>query len=202
MAWLKYVFVIVSVVMVQGLVGCASGEQTTRVTLAASDYPAMFDAAREAVRDAGYQLDRVDAQAGVITSLPRSTAGLATPWSSPHTGGSQEVEDLVNRHSRSVQITFYVADGAGLEMEGGAFPSEPVPSIVDADGELVMDVAVVVWRNHRPGWRVNPHSVRHSTYARHTELARRGLQPRYAVPFTRDGASAGRLAKRIIAQTD
>ena len=43
-------------------------------------YGRVFDETRDVLRDLGFILDRVDAQLGVISTLPKGTGGIATPW--------------------------------------------------------------------------------------------------------------------------
>ncbi|MFO0830430.1 MAG: hypothetical protein U0637_01175 [Phycisphaerales bacterium] len=55
-----------------------------------------FDAARQALRDCGYRLDRVDSEHGVLTTLPRPAGG------SPFT--STPAADLLHEQARVVRV--------------------------------------------------------------------------------------------------
>ncbi len=108
----------------------------------------VFDAARETLMDYRFALDRVDARRGVITTHPKRTAGIATPWDQEQSGIDQEWEDLLNEQRRVVRVEFDRDEQA----EG-----EPITEL---------RVLVEVIRTHRPGWRVQTESVRLSNHAR------------------------------------
>lgn len=108
----------------------------------------VFDAARETLMGFRFALDRVDARRGVITTHPKRTAGIATPWDKEQSGIDQEWEDLLNEQRRVVRIEF---DPAGEQA---------------ADQERTMRIQVEVVRTHRPNWRVETESVRLSNHAR------------------------------------
>ncbi len=170
--------------------GCAT-ERPTTMTVTPAAYQSTFDATRDALRDHGFTLDRVDARFGVITTKPRESAGLATPWSNDQSTLYQEWDDLLNRNERSVRVTF----------EPEANDTEPQPEgfldLRDATEPLTMRVRVVVSRRYRPGWRVETTAVRLSTYQIDPALSPRGMRPTYAVPFSEDERLAARLLKRV-----
>ena len=70
--------------------GCMSSRQsqisdsvsgnTTRIELQAANYEEVFSAAREVLAKYRFGINRIDASRGVITSFPKRTAGLASPW--------------------------------------------------------------------------------------------------------------------------
>ena len=61
------------------LSGCATSRPAEFAT-APGGYAAAFDAAREVLREFRFELERVDARSGIITTRPKATAGLATLW--------------------------------------------------------------------------------------------------------------------------
>jgi len=65
--------------IVGALSGCAAPDLPTDLEVAAGDYPAAFEAAKAALRDYRFDLERVDARAGVISTAKKETAGLLTP---------------------------------------------------------------------------------------------------------------------------
>lgn len=176
-----------------------------------------FDLARDVLREEGFMLDRVDAAAGVITTRPKTTAGVATPWDSEQSSAEQEIDDLANRQQRTVRITFEPVDrptplataaASGVAAATSEAP-EPVAdevgwsdlrqtSLSQIGGEMRMSVRVIVERLNRPGWRVNPVSVRLSTYAIDTDLRQRGLSYQYAVARNNDVELSERLANEIV----
>lgn len=186
-----------------------------------------FDLARDVLREEGFILDRVDAAAGIITTRPKTTAGLATPWDAEQSSAEQEIDDLANRQQRTVRITFEpverasattapatttptltvpTAPGIAAATSGTSEPTADEvgwtdlrqASLSQTSGEMRMSVRVIVERLNRPGWRVNPVSVRLSTYAIDTDLRQRGLSYQYAVARNNDMELAKRLADEIV----
>jgi hypothetical protein len=173
------------------LMGCASAPpHDTSLPVAENQYPAAFNAARETLLSRRFELERVDARAGVITTKPKSTSGLATPWDTEQSSLDDEFEDLLNRQQRLVRITF---EPAG-EAAAGAQPPDDLRAF---GGEVTARVEVVIERLRRPGWQLEPGAVRHSAYTQDPSLASRGMWPTYAVPFSQDPALAARLAEEI-----
>lgn len=183
------------------LSACAAPRAEPRFTVAPADYPRVFAAAKEALVAARFELDRVDARAGVITTRPKPTSGVATPWDGEQSSPGQEVEDLLNRQYRRIRVTFEPApeSGGGGAPAGEGAPAQPDP-LADrraAVGPLTATVEVTIDRLCRPGWRVQTSSVRLSSFAFDPELARRDMWPQYTVPFAQDPAFAERLAASI-----
>lgn len=107
----------------------------------------VIDAVRDTLMDYRFGLDRIDAQRGVITTHPKRTAGLASPWDQEQSGLGQEFEDLLNEQRRVVRVEFDPA----------------------SEGQATIDslrVTVELLRTHRPFWRVQSESVRLSSHAR------------------------------------
>ncbi len=186
--------------------GCARSERTDELTIAAADYDAAFVATREVLRDYRFDIDRVDARAGVVSTAPKSTAGLATPWDGEQQTLAQEWEDLTNRQQRTVRVIFEPAS-ARLGRERGptpqAAPGPARPDIRTLETPIGIRVEVVVDRINRPHFRGETENLRSSTYAREPALRARDMQPNYAVPRDRDrlfeqallGAIERKLAK-------
>ncbi|CAN0590465.1 unnamed protein product [Laminaria digitata] len=107
-------------------------------------YSQAFDAARASLMSYRFAIDRVDAQRGVLTTHPKRTAGLLSPWDREQSSIGQEWEDLINEQQRVVRIEF------DQDETGGASAR----------------VWVELLRTHRPNWRVQSESVRLSTHAR------------------------------------
>src|SRR5690606_38676825 len=129
---------------------CASGGPT-EVAIGPGEYAAAFNAARDVLRDARFEIDRVDARAGVITTVPKTTT-----W--------RDLEDVLNRHGRRVRVSF---DPAGEAAE----PDTIRDLLTEEPGELVMRVRVVVEREQRPGWRLESSAAHLSTRAGDPALA-------------------------------
>lgn len=162
-------------------------------------YDAAFDASREVLREARFPIDRVDAGAGVISTDPKTSAGLATPWDDEQSSTRDEFEDLFNHQRRLVRITFEPAQPPpnlpGTETQLGE--TADVPNLRRCEGPLIARVMVVIEREHRPGRRVETVSIASSTFTRDPALGPRGLGGPYWVPIAQDPALAGRLAAKI-----
>lgn len=160
--------------------GCASAvEGTGDLTFARSAYPAAFDATRDVLREYRFSLERIDAEAGVISTAPEFSPGLLEPWSPLQTGLGDEWEDTLNRQARAVRVTF--------EPEG-------------EDSETMRaSVWVTLMRQHRAGRRLDSEWVGASTFAVDPQLKERHTST-YFVPMRRDGALEARLARRIEAE--
>jgi hypothetical protein len=165
--------------------GCASSREGPAVDVSPGQYGAAFAAAKESLAHFRFELDRVDARAGVISTKSKATSGLATPWDTEQSSLGQEVEDLLNRQYRRVRITF--------EPEEGVL----VDDVRLLEGPLVCTVTVSVERLRRPGWRIETTSSRLSSTYLDPEWQTRGMWPTYTVPFAQDHRLAARLAAAI-----
>ena len=88
-------------------VGCQSPPTgPTSLRIAPGSYSATFQAVKDELRSSGFELDRIDARAGVITTRPRASAGLATPWITDESTIEQEFEGALNRQQRTVTVRF------------------------------------------------------------------------------------------------
>lgn len=174
--------------------GCAAGPVgDATLAVPAERYAAAFDAAREVLRDARFDLDRVDARAGVITTQPKKSIGLLSPWDTEQSTVRQEADDLFNRQRRAVRVTFEPPDGP---------PPAGTDLLTSDAAEFIMRVSVVVEREHQPGWRLESTSVRLNTRSTDLALAERGLTPWYTVAVAQDPAFASRLTEEIRRRTD
>lgn len=163
--------------------GCASAPRAGgEAGAVVENYGRAFDAARTVLRDGGFVLERVDARAGVITTQPKTTAGIATPWHGEQSSLAQDVEDLLQRQQRVARVTFAARGGAGDML------------LVDSPAE--MSVHVVVQRLQVPGRKLEPEAMRQHSYYLDPDLAERRMQPSYAVAWKEDS----RLAERIAAE--
>lgn len=175
------------------LSGCARPDATS-LAVPAESYPLALDAARAALRDSGFTIDRVDAAAGVITTRPKGTAGIATPWDGEQSTMYQEWEDFMNRHQRTVRIDFSPARQAAPEPAGGAGATPP--DLTEAAGTLTMHTTVAVERAYRSNWRIESSAIRQSRRYWDRELASRGMTS-YEVPVAQDERLAARLTAAI-----
>ncbi len=138
------------------LAGCQSAPTgATSLRIAPGSYSATFQAVKDELRESGFELERIDARSGVITTRPRASAGLATPWVTDESTIEQEFEGLLNRQQRTVTVRFAptVRDN----------PTPTADDLRDADTELRAQVSVAVERIHRVGLRPSTASVRLSS---------------------------------------
>ncbi|MDQ7014718.1 MAG: hypothetical protein Q9O74_12635 [Planctomycetota bacterium] len=160
--------------------GCASAvEGTGDFTFSSRDYPAAFDATRDVLRDYRFTLERIDAEAGVISTTKELSPGLLEPWSPLQTGFGDEWEDTLNRQARQVRVTFAPEGEDGQTMRASVW--------------------VTLLRQHRAGRRLDSEWVGASTFAFDPQLKERHTAT-YFVPSRRDGALEARLARRIEAE--
>ncbi len=137
-------------------------------------YPRAFDAARDALTGLRFTLDRVDAARGVITTLPKRTAGLASPWDREQSSLGDEGRDLMHQHERVATVVF-----------------EP------AEAPEMVSVAVTIYRVRRPNWRVETDAIRRSSHAVNPIARRAGDEPEFREPVSADPALAARIARDI-----
>lgn len=173
------------------LASCASSQRGDALTpIAAGQYAGAFEAAKKVLADYHFELDRVDARGGVITTAPLPSAGLATPWDNTQSGLMDEWEDLVNHQLRRARVTFE-PEGAPPD---GALPG---PDLRLLSVPMTVRIEVYIDRRHRPGWRVETSSIRLSSFTRDPGLSDRQMWPRYDTPFTRDRRLADRLGRAL-----
>ncbi len=175
-----------------GTESAAVASAPATIHLEAGEYARAFDQARNELRELGFVLDRVDAQAGVITTLPKGTGGLATPWDREQSGLDDRGEDAVHRHRRIVRIEFAPAGGAPGAAEGRDLRTEA--------GPIEGQVSATVYRVQQPGWRVNPQAILNSSYSRDPQLDERGMSA-YGVAVRQDDALAKYVAGRVRVRT-
>lgn len=174
--------------LLASLGGCnAAGPPTFDVQV--GQYQQAFNATREVLRDLNFELERVDAAQGVITTRDLSSAGFATPWDQVQTTPEQELADLVNNQSRRVRVVFFPAGE-------GADPIDPPSS----DVACVGDVHVVIRRVQTALVRPNSRSVSLTTTAVDPALTAKQIWSTYEVPVSRDEALERRIARAIEAK--
>ncbi len=173
-----------SVVSLFVLCGCAQPKSDGTFSVPTGAYPAAIDATRDALRDYRFDLDRVDAAAGVVTTAGKWSSGLATPWDAEQSSIAQEWDDAMNRQQRRVRVTFAPAEGTSED------------DLRSLDAPLVGRVEVTVYRLHRQGWRLESESVGRSRRAFDPELGR-SQGSRYFVPITRDERLEARIAEAV-----
>lgn len=170
--------------------GCTTPPQTTTVTFDAAEYPAVFQAAKDTLREYEFELERVDARLGVITTRPRPWAGLATPWIPFATDAGDAVVGLIQPEQRACRVRF--------EAESLSNSSDSLAADLRASqGPMRATVEVVTLRLERPGRRIGAPSVRMKSQTINPEWAEAGLQPAYVVEAGPDHALAVEIADAL-----
>ncbi|MFG0259184.1 MAG: hypothetical protein ACF8LK_02435 [Phycisphaerales bacterium JB041] len=155
--------------------GCASPvDRPGHFTFARGDYTAAFGTTRDVLSAYRLELDRIDAEAGVISTAPEFSPGLLQPWSPLQTDLGDEWEDTLNHQARAVRVTF---EPEGPESMRGS-------------------VWVTVLREQRAGRRLDSETVGGSTFTIDPQLRERHSSV-YLVPVRRDPSLEARLAQRI-----
>jgi hypothetical protein len=180
---------ILATLLAGALAGCA-GDPPPTLAIAPGQYEHAFDVVRDELARARFDLDRVDARAGVITTRPKTTAGLATPWDDESVTLAQKSEDLLNLQQRRVRVTFEPA---------AALPASTRDSLDlrELDQPMIAHVEVAIDRVRLPGWELDATAIRYSGHTQNQAIVDRGLWPRYEVPFSQDDDFARRLASRV-----
>ncbi len=174
--------------------GCATQESAA---VSVTDYSAAFTATKEILRENNFVLDRLDARTGVVTTRPKTTGGIATPWDGEQSTPGQEFQDLVNRQAREVRVTFSRPTGTLRGAARTGTTEELTTDLRDGSGPVTVRVVVNLIRRQRPGWRVDSRAINLSSYTSDPELAERRMEPAYDSVVGRDDLLAGRLAQEI-----
>lgn len=183
--------------------GCATAPTPAPLAAAtfvvqAEDYPAAFEAAKAELADRRFELERVDARAGVILSRPRTGAGVLTPWKLR--SGGRLAEDTLNAQTRTVEVRFEPAEELDTPPTGVAdalaSPRPPLPP-GQARGSVVVSVRVLISRRVTPTRRLEPTAIRSSSASGNPKLFRRGLGTTYNAPRDLDAQAATALSRSI-----
>lgn len=176
--------------------GCSSPAGPTRLEVPASQYPAAFEAAKAAIREFRFPLERVDYVNGEITTDQKFSSGIATPWDPQQSTIENEWEDYTNLQGRRVRIRFEPASEASSPLAdppGTQVTATPVRPVSEAQEPVVAQVVVTLSRVNRPGWQPQPKAVRRSGFTEDPELTARRMFPQYQVIVSRDEKLAARI---------
>ena len=172
----------------------APRDAADRFVIGGAEYDRAFETSRRVLREQRYDLERVDARAGVLTTAPKSTGGLATPWDMEQTSLDSELEDLANEQRRRVRITFAPVRDPD---EGDDPLGAPIPDVRLVEGPIEVQVSVFLERVRFPGWRLNTALIDLSSTTRDPAMVERGIEPRNVQTIRRDDELARRLADTI-----
>jgi len=186
------------------LAGCRAPGDRVTVDLAPGDYARAFDQTRDVLAEYRFTLERVDARAGVITTQPKPSTGLATPWDRDQSSLRDEWADLVNEHERQVRVTFTPAGGGGAAGAPADQPADRSPEVDlrDLDEPLEARFEVTVLRVSVPGSRIEPSVIGLSSRWTDPQMVARGVGPADRVPLRADEELAARLAAALRERLD
>ncbi len=160
------------------------------VAVTAEDYPRVFEAGVQALRDLGFEVDRQDYRFGVVTSKPLGAPSLLEPWNRTNTTGGQMVESTLNDQRRTVRIQLEPRDGASDDASDASVAAV-------GTGDYQVRVEVVVERRQTPGRRLTRSTSRPRMYNRlrevPTHLREMGVPRTYWMPIGRDEQLEARL---------
>ncbi|MDX2114212.1 MAG: hypothetical protein SFZ24_01145 [Planctomycetota bacterium] len=164
----------------------------------AGRYAAVFESSKQALREFEFELGRVDARSGVITSAPRPSSGLATPWVPHLSGVGDALGGLTQFERREARIEFVPVEERAAGPGAGAGASD----LRDEAAPLRGRVTVRVERVYQPGRRVDPTSVKLVSFTRDPEAVERGDEPRFITEVREDERLAARIAALIAEKAD
>ncbi len=171
--------VVIAVLAALALGGCrVSGPTST--TVEASRYGEAFDVVRDTLRERGFELERVDARAGVITTRPQNSSGFFTPWVTSERRLRDEVASSIHRQRRVVEVRFRGGEGDRRL----------------AEEAVTVEVSSRVERVYQPGVRAGSASVRLRHVSEDPTLGS-GAEEIFAVNQGADRALAAELNRRI-----
>lgn len=170
-------------ILCASLLGCArSPDPATTFTLHDAEYEQTFSAARDVLRDAGFVLDRVDAQRGIITTLPKPSSGLATPWIDHASSPGDAAAATLHRERRIATVRF--ARSTDPTIEPDAAP-------------ITADVEVLIQRLGAPGRNPEPSSIRMTSRWTEGTRGNGATTPYEAIAERPDDRFAAEIASRI-----
>ncbi len=182
------------------LAGCNSAPRVSDTPLETQEYARGFEVVKNVLRDYRFELDRIDARHGVITTRAKPTAGLVTPWDGEQSTMKQEAEELINQELRAVRVEFVPA-GVDSVQQSTLTPANTAESdlkdLRSTQQSLRIVVTVNQLRVHRPGRQPSTKSIRSSTMYADPELSRRGVAPMAIEELGRDQKLESRLLAAI-----
>jgi hypothetical protein len=172
------------------LPACSSPPTSRTLEVSPSQSADAFSAALTELRERRFVPERIDAQAGVITTQPKRTGGLVSPWDSEQSSLADEFEDTFHYHTRTVRITIApVAPPADLANESR--------DLFLAKAPIRIEVEAFVARRQTPHMQPQPRVLGLTTQAIDPTLSPRGMTGAYDVSLSRDDDLAASIAQGI-----
>lgn len=143
------------------LIGCTSKAPVAEVRFSGEEYAQVFQDAKDVLRRAQFELDRVDARAGVITTRPKPSAGLATPWIRQSSGLKGSISGFLHRERRVARIRFEPIEASSETTIG---ETDPLLDLRAYEGEVEATIEVEIQRVEPSEQRFSPQSIRLQSY--------------------------------------
>ncbi len=194
-----------------GMGGCTSAPPKTPATasstvaVAPHRYAATFEAAVEALRHAGFRIDRSDFRFGVLTTRPQGSPTLFEPWKPDNTTSHKALHSTLNDLRRTVTVTFMPLF-KNTKPAKPANPLAPLASRNTRDAHAtarLMAIEVQLESHQIPGRRLNGR-------VRGAVFSDRNVEPRnpteqdvsntYWQPLGRDPELETELQRRILSR--
>lgn len=179
--------------------GCAARDASATFAVEEGSYDRAFLVTRDVLRDANFEIERVDAVRGVITTRARGDAGFFTPWTGYQLDAASAFEGSLNQQRRRVRVAFIpVADEAAYA--GGGGDQDRIGSQLDqvaSRGPWTAYVDVGVTRMQTYGLRPPPRAVLLSSVSVDPIAQAQGVSTIYEVPVSQDTAMAAAITRRI-----
>jgi len=188
------------------VIGCTSAPSASApVSIAADEYPRMFQAAIDVMRDEGFIVDRQDYRFGRITSKPLTAPTIMEPWRRSANTAKQAIDSTINDQRRVVVVMLEPVDksnpaslGADVSTLEQAVQSEALAG----QGDYDVRVEVIIEQIQTPT-RFLTGSTRGNSIYGHlrsvpAELDERGIGEVYWIPVGRDPYLEERLLRQIV----
>lgn len=177
--------------------GCADQQQSSATfRIPAAEYALYFEGAKQVLRDHQFDLERVDARAGILTSSPASSAGWATPWIDHAQSASASNADLIQRRRRIATVRF---SPVGDETNRANAVDPVGQDLRDFEGTIEVSVSVLIEQVYRPGRRLSPASIRLTTFTDDPRENLTGPQQLVTRIVGSDPKLASRLSDHLVA---
>jgi hypothetical protein len=177
------------------LIGCTATPPTASapVEIAADEFPRIFQASLNVLRDEGFVIDQQDYRFGTITTKPATSATFGEPWYGRRQTPRQAASATINDQRRVVTVTLEPADKADKDEQ------------ISPDTDFVVRLEVMI-EQFQVTTRFLTGSARGRAIFGHlrkapTELEERGISDHYWMPVTRDPYMEQRLLERIVRES-
>jgi hypothetical protein len=172
------------------LPACSSPPTSRSFEVPPSQSAQAFSAALTELRERRFVPERIDAQVGIITTQPKRTGGLVSPWDTEQSSLADEFEDTFHYQTRTIRVTLAsVPPPADLSPESRELFIAKAPLRVEVDASIA--------RRQTPHMQPQPRVLGLSTQAIDPALSPRGMTGAYDHALARHDELAARIARAI-----